>query len=173
MKVVYAREDIPQEKGPSIFLAGPTPRSNNPVPSWRPEALKEIESLGFEGIVFVPEDEDCTFKGSYNNQTNWEKEALHLSTIILFWVPRNIESMPAFTTNVEFGYWAAKDSSKIVYGRPDGAPKTKYLDWLLLSENQDSMIFNSLSMTATAAVAKSLSKTLKTMFNNGGSEKDL
>lgn len=36
--------------------------------------------------------------------------------------------MPAFTTNVEFGYWL--HTGKVVYGRPDGAEKIKYLDWL-------------------------------------------
>ena len=36
--------------------------------------------------------------------------------------------MPAFTTNVEFGYWL--HSGKVLYGRPDSASKIKYLDWL-------------------------------------------
>ena len=36
--------------------------------------------------------------------------------------------MPAFTTNVEFGYYI--HTGKITYGRPEKAPKTKYLDWL-------------------------------------------
>ena len=36
--------------------------------------------------------------------------------------------MPAFTTNVEFGYWL--HTGKVLYGRPDEAKKIKYLDWL-------------------------------------------
>ena len=36
--------------------------------------------------------------------------------------------MPAFTTNVEFGYWI--HSGKIIYGRPDNSRKNGYLDWL-------------------------------------------
>ena len=36
--------------------------------------------------------------------------------------------MPAFTTNVEFGYWL--HTNKVIYGRPDNAEKIKYLDWL-------------------------------------------
>ena len=36
--------------------------------------------------------------------------------------------MPAFTTNVEFGYWL--HSGKVIYGRPNNAKKVKYLDWL-------------------------------------------
>ena len=36
--------------------------------------------------------------------------------------------MPAFTTNVEFGYWL--HSGKVIYGHPNNAKKVKYLDWL-------------------------------------------
>ena len=46
----------------------------------------------------------------------------------LFWVPRELRTMPAFTTNVEFGIWA--DSGKAVLGYPPKAPKCRYLDWL-------------------------------------------
>ena len=46
----------------------------------------------------------------------------------MFWVPRVLPDMPAFTTNVEFGYWL--HSGKVIYGRPDDATKIKYLDWL-------------------------------------------
>ena len=58
----------------------------------------------------------------------WERNALIEATIIVFWVPREIPNMSGFTTNVEFGYWL--HSGKVLYGRPNGAPKTKYLDWL-------------------------------------------
>jgi hypothetical protein len=33
-----------------------------------------------------------------------------------------------FTSNVEFGRYVG--SGRVVYGRPDGAPHTRYLDWL-------------------------------------------
>lgn len=58
----------------------------------------------------------------------WERVALINATVILFWVPRKLPDMPAFTTNVEFGYWL--HSGKVVYGRPNNADKIKYLDWL-------------------------------------------
>ena len=35
----------------------------------------------------------------------WERIALTDATVILFWVPRKLPDMAAFTTNVEFGYW--------------------------------------------------------------------
>ena len=58
----------------------------------------------------------------------WEREALTEATIIVFWIPRHLPDMPAFTTNVEFGYWL--HSRKILYDRPNDAEKIKYLDWL-------------------------------------------
>jgi hypothetical protein len=63
--------------------------------------------------------------------------------MILFWIPRELDKMPAFTTNVEFGYWLAKTPSRIIYGRPDNARKIKYLDWLYKKESKME-IFNSL-----------------------------
>lgn len=111
----------------SIFLAGPTPREKDVV-SWRVEAVKKLEKLGFDGVVYVPEYSTWVPKTNYVDQANWEREALTEATIILFWIPRSLPDMPGFSTNVEFGYWI--HSKKVIYGRPDGAPKTKYLDWL-------------------------------------------
>jgi hypothetical protein len=50
------------------------------------------------------------------------------ATVIVFWVPRELSQMPAFTTNVEFG--EDYGSGRVVYGRPEGSPKTRYLDFL-------------------------------------------
>ena len=58
----------------------------------------------------------------------WERVGLSNATIIAFWIPRHLPDMPAFTTNVEFGYWL--HTGKVVYGRPNDAEKIKYLDWL-------------------------------------------
>ncbi len=67
-------------------------------------------------------------KGSYVDQAMWERIALSEATTIVFWIPRHLRNMPAFTTNVEFGYWL--HTGKVVYKRPDNAEKIKYLDWL-------------------------------------------
>src|SRR6266511_3357557 len=53
MDVVFA-DQLLQVRQPSLFLAGPTPRSAD-VPSWRPEALNLLRGLGFAGTVLVPE----------------------------------------------------------------------------------------------------------------------
>ena len=126
MKVNYS--DQPVIKGEkSIFLAGPTPRGEN-AKSWRTEACQKIGELGFDGVVYVPEYSTWKPKEDYVDQAMWEREALTEATVIMFWIPRSLPDMPAFTTNVEFGYWL--HTGKVIYGRPDNAQKIKYLDWL-------------------------------------------
>lgn len=126
MQINYSDQPVMRGKK-SIFLAGPTPRGEN-AKSWRTEACSIMESLGFDGIVYVPEYSSWKPKEDYVDQAMWEREALTEATIIMFWIPRSFPDMPAFTTNVEFGYWLS--SGKVVYGRPDSAQKIKYLDWL-------------------------------------------
>jgi hypothetical protein len=135
----------------SIFLAGPTPRKPD-VPSWRPTAIKILEESGFEGTVLVPERKDGYVKGCYDDQVEWEKYCLSKASVIVFWVPRNMENMPALTTNIEFGYWIAKTPERVVYGRPPEAPSTRYLDWLLREEQSDPVIYSDLKSLLLAAI---------------------
>ena len=111
-------------KTPSIFLAGPTPREDG-VDSWRPEALELLNKHGFTGGVFIPEDRGAERYADYDGQINWEWDGLDAANVIIFWVPRELTKMPAFTTNVEFGLYAA--SGKCVLGYPEGTPKNRYL----------------------------------------------
>ncbi|MCT4612530.1 MAG: nucleoside 2-deoxyribosyltransferase domain-containing protein [Clostridia bacterium] len=150
MILKYAREELDRKAGTNaIFLAGPTPRKQE-VESWRPKALEILKELGYEGTVYIPEDRDGTVKGDYLDQVEWEKEGLTDADVIVFWVPRELKGMPAFTTNVEFGYWA--NSGKIVYGRPLGAPKTKYLDWMYKTEYDNKEPYSDLKETLKEAV---------------------
>jgi hypothetical protein len=64
----------------------------------------------------------------YDDQVEWEYEALQKSSGIIFWIPRNMKSLPGLTTNVEFGRYVGQDS--VIYGRPDDSEKNRYLDWL-------------------------------------------
>lgn len=125
MRLVYAPEAIPIQNVQSIFLVGPSPRSAE-VPSWRPEAIQELEDQGFKGIVYIPETRDGKWKHSYLDQVEWEFAALTSASAIIAWVPRDLKTLPGFTTNVEFGYWVT--SGHLFYGRPEGAAKTRYLD---------------------------------------------
>ena len=126
MDIVYAREDLPTSMNRSIFLAGPTPRSDTPVPSWRGEMIERLRFLGFDGHIFIPEDRNGEWsKDNYDDQLEWEEAALKQADCIIFWVPRDIKNkMPAFTTNDEWGAW--KHSGKVVFGAPKGADKVSY-----------------------------------------------
>ena len=128
----------------SIFLAGPTPRDKETI-SWRNEAIKILKEKNFDGIVYIPEDEFVR-KNDFIDQAEWERKALFNATVIMFWIPRELEKMPAFTTNVEFGYWISKNPEKVIYGRPDNARKIKYLDWLYKKESKIN-VFNKLEET--------------------------
>lgn len=129
MKRLYAKEALPPDVAyqSSIFLAGPTPRDPQ-TPSWRPEACRLLEERQYDGWVFLPEERDGKWKGNYLDQVTWERQMRERADVILFWVPRELARMPAFTTNVEFG--EDYDTHKMVYGRPPQAPKTRYLDAL-------------------------------------------
>lgn len=126
MEVIYALEDLSKTITKSIFLAGPTPRSEDGNP-WRQDALKILEDIGFEdGTVFVPEPRDQKWHGEYDRQIEWEELCLNVADCIVFWIPRDLETMPAFTTNIEWGRW--ENSGKIVLGFPEEAQKMSYIN---------------------------------------------
>jgi 8-oxo-dGTP pyrophosphatase MutT (NUDIX family) len=151
MNIVFAQQPLPRlvESG-SIFLAGPTPRSTNPVPSWRPHAIEQLHTLGFTGIVFNPEVEGGAWEDEYDAQVEWEHAALHMADVIVFWVPRDMQAMPAMTTNSEFGIWQA--SGKCVWGSPKGAPKTRYQ--IHHAHKADVPVFDTLEDTLAEAVRR-------------------
>lgn len=129
LHIAYAQQELPQFCKRSIFLAGPTPRDAD-TPSWRPEAIEILKKMDFKGWVFVPEMENgWTSDFEYGDQIEWEHNALQRAKIILFWVPRDVKNMPAFTTNIEWGYWMAKNPNKLVLGYPKKAQKMKYMEY--------------------------------------------
>ncbi len=143
MTPVFALQPLPK----SIFLAGPTPRAAE-TPSWRPQALDLLKDMGFEGQVYVPEAADWQPHDHYQDQIQWEWEALNIASVVVFWVPRDLASMPAFTTNVEFGLLV--QSGKLVLGYPASAPKMKYL--AKLARRHGVQVFHELEETLAAAV---------------------
>ena len=126
MKVIYAREEIPRVFSKSIFLAGPSPRSKD-VKSWRPEALKELKSLGYDGVVFIPESRDGSYF-DYDEQIMWEHDAIGSSDCVLFWIPRDLEVLPGFTTN---------DDGQHLSRGPQKTQGKLYLDVLIMLQKQD------------------------------------
>ncbi len=132
MNIVYAGEAPPETYSKAIFLAGPSPRGTTDE-NWRPAALGALTKLGYDGVVYIPlPREEGKWPANYDDQIVWETKYLRMCDQIIFWVPRDLKTLPAFTTNVEFGLWC--DSGKITYGRPPSAPKMRYLDWHAVEE---------------------------------------
>lgn len=124
MKVFSTLDDISNSNAMSIFLAGPSPRTNSD--SWRTEAIDYFKKLNFEGDIFSPSFVDNNKDSSeYSRVVSWETKAMEKASIILFWIPRNETTLPGYTTNIEFGEYL--HSGKIVIGAPDGAYKNDYL----------------------------------------------
>ena len=144
--VVYVGEDLPESVDlivpNSIFLAGPTPRHTTTkggtggrvrIPTnntWRPRAIRKLTRMGFDGHIFVPETEDWDWYGEYDTQIQWEQYALGCAACVVFWVPRQLDVMPAFTTNVEFGFIMVLKPDRMVFGAPHSAPRNRYLQSL-------------------------------------------
>jgi len=120
---IYAEDKIPVA-GKKIFLAGPTPRTLD-VKSWRPKAIKALRELGYTEHILIPEKRNREDGYDYDTQVEWEDKALNAADVIIFWVPRDLETMPGFTTNIEFGEWMK--SGKVVLGYPKEASGMRYM----------------------------------------------
>ena len=92
MNVIYS--DMPHENwaNHSIFLIGPTPR-DRAVASWRPEALRILEALGYAGTVLVPEWSKVS-NVAFAEQVAWEYYGTEHATVLAAWVPREMKHMP-------------------------------------------------------------------------------
>jgi 8-oxo-dGTP pyrophosphatase MutT (NUDIX family) len=77
---------------------------------------------------------------------------LNFADVILFWIPRELALMPAFTTNDEWGFWKARDPLKLVLGTPKDAPKVHYQRYY--AEKQNIPLHDSLEATCAAAIQK-------------------
>ena len=129
--MIVSYSDSPVIKGEkSMFLAGPTVRKEQQdllnLESWRKQAIEILEQIGYDGIVYVPEYATMKDFIDKDEQFEWEWEALHASSVVVFWVPRKFPDLPAMTTNVEFGFYI--NHKPLVYGRPESSDKNGYLD---------------------------------------------
>ena len=107
-----------------------------------------LNELDFKGQVLVPEAASGNPFPDYMNQVEWERHGLENCSLIIFWVPRNMETMPALTTNVEFGLYVT--SGRALYGRPDNAQHCRYLDWLYHKYNWQNIYNNLHDLLETA-----------------------
>jgi len=182
----YEKEikNLNKQDKPVIFLAGPTVRGNQQhLTSWRFEAIEEFKKQGFDGYLIVPE-----FNNKFESDKGrrelpvWEFEGLKVCDVIMFWIPRTRELI-GLTTNQEFGYWMARDRSKVVYGRPDDAYRIDYQDIMWVEDAKEknnnymtsSYIYNTLEKTirksiylsnilCSERIAKSLTKELLSLL---------
>lgn len=148
--VVHANETPPDWWDAAVFLAGPLPRTDD-VASWNPEAIAHLrEQWTRDGrlVVFTPELRAGVLS-DYTGQIEWEHRGMHDADVVLFWVPRDLETMPAFTTNIEWGIWYG--TGKVVYGAPPTAEKNEYLHYL--AEAHGVPIADRLDKTVAAALA--------------------
>ena len=157
------RYEVPMEHVdfniPTIFLAGPTVRGNQPnLISWRFEAIELFKQKSFDGQLIVPEFTDKTQSDQYRYDIPvWEYNGLQKCHVIMFWVPR-LKELIGLTTNHEHGYWMAREREKMVYGRPDDAYRITYLDIMWVEDGKRSHwsnkcpIYNKLSKTVDAAL---------------------
>lgn len=151
--LVMAREPLPD--GPSVFLAGPTPDKKAPVPSWRPEATRLLAEqwTGEQPLtVLSPESRNGRRADRYEDQVDWETTARASATAILFWIPRDLRTLPGMTTNVEFGLDVG--SGRAVLGCPPDCPNPERNRYLIyVARRHGAPVCTTLPDTVTAALA--------------------
>ena len=112
MKLNYSDQKIEIGKE-SIFLAGPIPRKNE-VKNWKEDAIKYLEILKYDGIVYIPEKQNKKVVEGDLDETNWEINAMTNAKKIVFWIPRRFPDMLGLTTNIEFGMTITFKANDIV-----------------------------------------------------------
>ncbi len=152
-RLIMAREPIPP--GPSVFLAGPTPEKGGGVPSWRPAAQQALAAAwqGSEPLtVLSPESRGGVRAERYEDQFNWENGARAWAHVIMFWIPRDVRTMPGFTTNVEFGFDVGRGRN-VVLGVPEDCPNPERNRYLVaLAGEYELPVLSTLQDTAIEAV---------------------
>lgn len=154
-----SKEEVWNETGSSIFLAGPTVRGNQPhLTSWRFEAIEILKKKNYKGSVFIPEFISKTESDKGKDWIpKWEYNGLKRACCVLFWIPRTRELI-GLTTNWEHGFWMGRNLDKVVYGRPDEAYRIGYIDtmWNTINEEigHSEVIFNTLEATIDASIIR-------------------
>jgi len=125
MRLVFALEQSETLSNRSIFLAGPSPRGDGEH-DWRKQAHASLLRLGFDGTVYIPLPRDGTYLKDYDqpDQIDWRLKYLENAGVRAFWIPRVLNCLPGFTTNVEFGRFSR---TTCVLGYPPEAEKMRYL----------------------------------------------
>lgn len=128
----YSNQGYCIDSHKTVFLAGPTLRNSSNLTPWRQEL---ISSFGLTNDVcfLIPEptpteEDQRRYWPNYETQVDWELRHMEIANWIVFWIPRDMKTLPGLTTNVEFGMCIGLD--KVIYGRPDNAEHIRYLDYI-------------------------------------------
>ena len=137
----------------AVFLAGPCPREDyekNDV--WRKEAYSIFEDIGFDGDILNPTNKNYGLMKDLTKQTDWENEAMHKASAIIFYLERT-EKNPGFTSNVEIGMWLK--SNNIFVCIPDDSRKKNANAYIRIKCDQAGIpVFNTLEETIIAVDEK-------------------
>jgi hypothetical protein len=125
------------------------------VPSWRPTAIAELAAQWNAPeplAVFIPESPGGLRAEHYDDQVDWETDARAAATAILFWIPRDVRTLPGFTTNVEFGLDVP--TGKVVLGCPPDCPNPERNRYLIhVAHRYGAPVCTTLPTTVSAALA--------------------
>lgn len=103
MRVINAPDELDNFDRPSIFLGG----GITGAPDWQKEAvelLKPVFATCFNPRRphgFLPPDHP-NYLQSYSEQVDWEHQYLLLADVVLFWLPKEANSI---TTRFEIGWF--------------------------------------------------------------------
>ncbi|MFH8344362.1 nucleoside 2-deoxyribosyltransferase domain-containing protein [Streptomyces sp. NPDC018045] len=127
LTVVHVDQRLPRQWSGAVYLSGPTP-TDPQVPSWRGEAVAALRKLWSGSgrlAVFVPEPSPGGDYPDYADQIAWEEEAMRLSDVVAFYIPRRMPRLPGLVSNIKWGAW--HDSGRVVLGTPPEADRMEYL----------------------------------------------
>ncbi|NGN68454.1 hypothetical protein G5C51_31725, partial [Streptomyces sp. A7024] len=128
---------------------------NPAVPSWRPPATMALRQqwTGQQPLTVIsPESRLGKRAARYEDQVDWETAARATASAILFWIPRDLATLPGFTTNVEFGLDVA--TGRAVLGCPPDCPNPERNRYLIYVARRHGVpVRETLHDTAAAALA--------------------
>ena len=160
--IVRARQPFPQEVSKSLFLLGPVPKTAKTKHlSWKPRVYRILERLGFDGVIYEPEQEIAPDQGEVGydeaEQIDWEVSGMRRSDVIIGWIARQFPELPAMTSNIELGEFFR--SGKLFLGYPPGTPRIDYInyratDWLKKNYGWSVPIYHDLEELLQAAVLR-------------------
>lgn len=130
----YDNKNLPREAERwqlnSIFLAGPTSRSQSLESNWRSEAVALLRTFGFDGYIYVPEPRGQENQSDFTEKKSvhiWESSRLMSADFVVFWIPRNTSDLIGLNTNLELGIFLGKAMSgglnmqRLFIGWPEGS----------------------------------------------------